>query len=154
MFRIVRTRTLATLHDECARAESMETEALALRTDLAEQERGFAALLKQTGEERDEARAEAKAARAQVLLDAEDRVALRTLLRVTRKQSRALDRVYVLFRRGKLHSVHASMDAAEGAAEAEGAERSAWTSHTPGAAFPAADEVAWRVQPLPLGGSR
>jgi hypothetical protein len=161
MFRIVRTRTLATLHEECARVESIETEALSLRTDLETQEQGYLAVIRQTSRERDDARAEAESARkqveaalAQVLLDAEDRVALRALLRTARKQSKALDRVFVLFRHGSLHSVHASMDAAEGAAEAEGAPRSGWTSQPPGAAMPPADQVAWRVQPLKLGGSQ
>jgi hypothetical protein len=160
VFRIVRTRTLATLHEECARVESIETEALSLRTDLETQEQGYLAVIKQTAQERDAARAEAEAARkqvedalAQVLLDAEDRVALRALLRTARKQAKALDRVFVLFRYGALHSIHASMDAAEIAAEAEGAPRSGWTSQPPGAASPPADQVAWRVQPLKLGGA-
>nr|WP_243274949.1 hypothetical protein [Streptomyces albus] len=97
---------------------------------------------------------ELEALRAQSLLDNEDRQALRTLLRVTRKQSGQADRVYVLFHRGTLHSVHATSEAAETAAEAEGAAPSGWTAHTPGAALPPASEVLWRVQPLPLGGAR
>ncbi|KQX36543.1 hypothetical protein ASD97_20940 [Streptomyces sp. Root63] len=89
--------------------------------------------------------------RAQSLLDTEDRQALRTLLRTTRKQNSRADRVYVLFHHGRLHSVHPTAEAAEIAAEAEGAPRSNWTTHTPGAAMPPACEVTWRVQPLPFG---
>ncbi|MEU3050112.1 hypothetical protein [Streptomyces sp. NPDC006984] len=101
--------------------------------------------------DRGRAEGELDALRAQSLLDTEDRQALRTLLRITRKQQHA-DRVYVLFRHGRLHSVHATLDAAEAAAEAEGAPRSGWTTHPPGAAMPPAAEVTWRVQPLPVGG--
>ncbi|MGW6412352.1 hypothetical protein ACWF95_34910 [Streptomyces vinaceus] len=103
----------------------------------------------------DAARAEGELAalRPQLLLDTEDRAALRMLLRITRKQGSAAARVYVLFHRGVLHSVHASVEAAEFAAEAEGADPEGWTSHTPGAALPPAVEVVWRVQPLPLGGA-
>ncbi|WP_406189007.1 hypothetical protein OH791_14830 [Streptomyces anulatus] len=89
--------------------------------------------------------------RAQSLLDTEDRQALRTLLRTTRKQNSRADRVYVLFHHGNLHSIHPTVEAAEIAAEAEGAPRSSWTTHTPGAALPPAREVTWRVQPLPFG---
>jgi hypothetical protein len=74
------------------------------------------------------------------------------LLRAARKQEARADRVYVLFRYGRLHSVHTSREAAEIAAEGEGAPRSGWTSQLPGAAMPPADEVTWRVQPLKLGG--
>ncbi|MEU5069127.1 hypothetical protein AB0G95_34370 [Streptomyces virginiae] len=105
-------------------------------------------------EERDAAHAEVEEARAQVLLDAEDRVALRALLRIARKSAAPADRVYVLFHRGQFHSVHTSVDGAEAAAEAEGAPRDGWTSHVPGAALPPACEVVWRVQPLPLCDAR
>ncbi|GLW04773.1 hypothetical protein [Streptomyces lavendulae] len=100
------------------------------------------------------ARAEGEllALRPELLLDTEDRAALRMLLRFTRKQS-AVSRVYALFHRGGLHSVHATVEAAEAAAEAEGAPPDGWTSHTPGAALPPAAEVIWRVQPLSLGGT-
>jgi hypothetical protein len=91
---------------------------------------------------------------AQHQLDTEDRATLRMLLRIARKQSRPADRVYVLFRRGELHSLHATQESAEIAAEAEGAPRSGWTANKPGAALPPAAEVAWRVQSLPLGGVR
>ncbi|WP_371791924.1 hypothetical protein OG217_23255 [Streptomyces sp. NBC_01023] len=93
---------------------------------------------------------ELTALRAQMLLDTEDRQTLRTLLRITRKQNGRADRVYALFHRGQLHSIHATLDAAEIEAETQGASRSGWTTHTPGAALPPASEVLWRVQPLPL----
>ncbi|MCA1219269.1 hypothetical protein [Streptomyces sp. 8L] len=85
---------------------------------------------------------------AEILLDSEDRVALRMLLRIVRKQSAGLDRIYALFRHGRLHSVHLSTDDAEAAAEEEGAPRDGWTSHAPGAGLPPASEVTWRIQPL------
>ncbi|MFG2395197.1 hypothetical protein ACGFYF_41025 [Streptomyces lavendulae] len=99
------------------------------------------------------ARAEGEllALRPELLLDTEDRAALRMLLRLTRKQT--VSRVYALYHRGVLHSVHATVEAAEAAAEAEGAPPDGWTAHTPGAALPPAAEVIWRVQPLPLGGT-
>lgn len=99
---------------------------------------------------------ELEALRAQSLLDTEDRQALRTLLRTTRKQNSRAERVYVLFRFGKQHSIHATADAAEIAAEAEGAARDGWTASTTccdGATVPAS-EVRWRIQPILLGGTR
>ncbi|MFJ5820122.1 hypothetical protein ACIQGT_40485 [Streptomyces sp. NPDC093108] len=115
--------------------ETLEKELTAVRQDLAH------------------AQGELSVLRPQHLLDTEDRVALRALLRTARKASE-LDRVFVLFRHGSLHSVHASAEAAEGAAESEGASRSGWTSQAPGAAMPPASEVAWRIQPLKLGDSK
>ncbi|WP_031123822.1 hypothetical protein [Streptomyces sp. NRRL S-623] len=165
MITLIRTRTLNTLRTDLATAESeaqaARVEANAcleqsgdmldhlthaddvadgLRTDLA-QSRLDAARLE----------GELEALRAQALLDTEDRQALRTLLRATRKQNQRADRVYALFHQGRLHSVHPTVEAAEIAAESEGAPRSGWTTHTPGAAMPPACEVAWRVQPLPFG---
>ena len=96
------------------------------------------------------ARGEHETLRAQHLLDTEDRVTLRMLLRTTRRQAHPLDRVYVLFQHGRLHSVHATRDAAEITAEAEGAPRSGWSSDAPGAALPPAADVLWRIQPLTL----
>ncbi|WP_374986546.1 hypothetical protein [Streptomyces fradiae] len=167
MICIVRTRTLRALRSDLADAEAR---AAAARTDAdqhqqaAEMANDAAIRAELAIEELHErlARAHAdtgrvegelEALRAQSLLDTEDRAALRMLLRTARKQARA-DRVYVLFHRGVLHSVHASLEAAEGAAEAEGAPREGWTTHAPGAAMPPAAEVTWRVQPLPLGGAR
>ncbi|WOI58625.1 hypothetical protein [Streptomyces fradiae] len=165
MITLVRTRTLRALRADLADAE---TRAAAARTDAnqhqqaAELANDSAIRAESTIEElqdrlrrtiANEARAvgELAALRAQTLLDTEDRAALRMLLRTVRKQAAALDRVYVLFHRGALHSVHASMAAAEAAAEAEGAPRSGWTAHAPGAALPAAAEVTWCVRPVPLG---
>ncbi|MFD8954611.1 hypothetical protein ACFV0B_37795 [Streptomyces xanthophaeus] len=129
------------------------------RTDAQEALRvlevGMHAVLRQVTGERDTARAEVETARAevdearkQVLLDAEDRVALRMLLRTARRQDPS--RVHVLFHQGRFHSVHATAEGAEAAAEAEGAPREGWTSTPPGAACPPACEVVWRIQPLTL----
>ncbi|MGW6979633.1 hypothetical protein ACWGE1_09315 [Streptomyces sp. NPDC054932] len=175
MYRIVRTTALLADRAELAQArfEAETANDSAIRAEgtaecLAEQLRqakhdadaefeGMRAILRQATAERDEARAERDAfraevqeARAQVLLDAEDRVALRALLRTARRQAAAVDRVYVLFHRGRFHSVHTTVDGAEAAAEAEGAPRDGWTAQAPGAAFPPACEVVWRVQPLVL----
>lgn len=154
MLRIVRTRTLDALRvDQVAAIDTAER----LAADIAiRAERTVEQLRAQLEEARTEAArtaGELEALRSQQLLDTEDRAALRLLLVATRKQRQTLDRVFVLFRHGALHSVHASADAAEAAAEAEGAPRHGWTAHTPGAALPAAVEVDWRVQPLPLGGA-
>ncbi|MEV7722716.1 hypothetical protein, partial [Streptomyces sp. NPDC088184] len=92
--------------------------------------------------------------RAQSLLDTEDRQALRMLLRTARKQATRADRVYVLYRFGELHSVHATRDAAEIAAEAEGAPRDGWTSPTTCCDGAPASEVPWRIRPVPLGDTR
>ncbi|WP_432247655.1 hypothetical protein ACRAR1_06785 [Streptomyces sanyensis] len=169
MIALVRTRTLRALRTRTTQAE---TEAAAARGE-AEQHRQEACLatdaairaettaeqlrttLTHTTAEAARLEGELGVLRAQSLLDTEDRQALRTLLRITRKQSAALsDRVWVLFHHGRLHSLHPTADAAEAAAEAEGAPRSGWTSHTPGAALPPACEVTWRVQPLPLGSTQ
>ncbi|MEW2553675.1 hypothetical protein AB0957_18310 [Streptomyces zhihengii] len=123
---------------------------LAAQQETAVQFAGLLSVIRQVTGERDQARTERDAANARLLLDAEDRVTLRALLRTARRHASRTDQVYVLFRHGSLHSVHDSMDAAEGAAETEGAPRSGWTAHTPGA--PPAAETPWRVQVLPLGG--
>ncbi|MFJ3728656.1 hypothetical protein ACIPYQ_39655 [Streptomyces sp. NPDC090045] len=172
MFRIVRTTALLADRTELAQArfEAETANDSAIRAEstaecLAEQLRqakrdadaefeGMRAVLRQATAERDDARAEAEEARAQVLLDAEDRVALRALLRTARRHAAAADRVYVLFHRGRFHSVHTTADGAEAAAEAEGAPRDGWTATVPGAALPPACEVVWRVQPLPLCDAR
>ncbi|WP_228978443.1 hypothetical protein [Streptomyces sp. DH12] len=134
----------ATATDSAIRAESV------VESQLHQLARSHADRLQA---ERDAARAEGELAalRAQALLDTEDRAVLRALLRTARRRSTA-DRVYALFRRGALHSVHATLEAAEAAAEAEGAPRSGWATQPAGAGTPSAAEVAWRVQPLPLGG--
>ncbi|OII61319.1 hypothetical protein BJP40_05980 [Streptomyces sp. CC53] len=166
MFRFVRTTTLAALHDDLerarqaletarqdrdqARAEAAAATDSAIRAETAVEHQQHR--LDRAHTERGRAEGELDALRAQVLLDTEDRAALRALLRATRKQQPA-DRVWVLFHHGHLHSIHATNEAAEAAAEAEGASPAGWTSHRPGAALPPAAEVAWRVQPLPLGGA-
>ncbi|MFE7357570.1 hypothetical protein ACFU8Q_31590 [Streptomyces sp. NPDC057543] len=168
MIAVVRTRTLHVLRAGLAEAETATTAARAqseqhrkegetatdsaIRAEIALEE--LRATLARTTANAARLKGELETLRAQSLLDTEDRQALRTLLRITRKQSARADRVYVLFHQGELHSVHATPQAAESAAEAEGAPRSGWTAHTPGAALPPASEVLWRVQPLPLGGAR
>ncbi|GAA2409779.1 hypothetical protein GCM10010433_05640 [Streptomyces pulveraceus] len=168
MIRIVRTRTLNALRTSLTEAQTTASAAReeavqhqwaselatdsAIRAEAALEKLQTAALQRAVDVARFEG--ELETLRAQSLLDTEDRQALRMLLRTTRKQSTRADRVYVLFRVGELHSVHATPEAAESAAEAEGAPRSGWTAHTPGAALPPACEVLWRVQPLPLGGAQ
>lgn len=135
-------REAATVADSAVRAE---TTTETLRDELA---RATTASARAEGE--------LAALRAQSLLDTEDRQALRTLLRVARKQAARADRVYVLLHFGELHSVHATRDAAEIAAEAEGAPRDGWTSSTTccdGSPAPAS-EAPWRIRPLPLGGGQ
>jgi hypothetical protein len=129
--------------------------------ELDVQFKGLHAVIQQVTGERDDARQELAAARgeleatrSQVLLDAEDRVVLRMLLKQAKKQAARPERVFVLFRHGELHSVHASRDDAEAAAEAEGAPRDGWTWHGPGEGVRPAQEVAWRVRTVPLGGTR
>jgi chromosome segregation ATPase len=172
MLRVIRTTVLRQLQEdvesysdeaeswhrhytgETERAEAAEATIEVLNADLEEAGDQLAAAEAALGKlraDQDRVECELKVLRAQHLLDTEDRAALRTLLRIVRKQQDRADRVYVLFRRGELHSVHATHEGAEAAAEAEGAPRSGWTTPAPGAALPPAAEVAWRVQPLPLG---
>lgn len=171
MIRLVRTTTLTDLRtaldEACVERDRLRSERDAARAEAANA-MDFAIRAEAVAEaqlhqltqvyadrlqaERDAARAEGelKALRAQALLDNEDRAVLRALLRTVRRQR--ADRVYALLRCGQLHSVHASVEAAEAAAEAEGAPRSRWTTLPVGAAMPPAADVPWRVQPLPLGG--
>ncbi|MFB8123166.1 hypothetical protein ACFVG1_22165 [Streptomyces bacillaris] len=165
MITLIRTRTLDDLrtdlsnHEADARAARAKAEQHELERDLATNAANRAGTTVEelrdalTRAITDAARLEGEleALRAQALLDTEDRQALRTLLRTTRKQNSRADRVYVLFHHGHLHSIHPTAEAAEIAAETEGAPRSNWTTHTPGAALPPACEVTWRVQPLPFG---
>ncbi|WP_030700936.1 MULTISPECIES: hypothetical protein [unclassified Streptomyces] len=165
MITLIRTRTLDDLRTDLSNREA-DARAARSKAEQHELERDLAAAAAiragATVEElrdaltratQDAARLEGEleTLRAQSLLDTEDRQALRTLLRTTRKQNQRAERVYVLFHHGRLHSVHPTVEAAEIAAEAEGAPRSGWTTHTPGAALPPACEVTWRVQPLPFG---
>ncbi|MEV5204370.1 hypothetical protein [Streptomyces sp. NPDC053720] len=170
MIAVVRTRTLHALRDslteaqEAAKAARDEAEQhkwsselatdSAIRAETALEEVQTTAL--QRAVDVAHLEGELEALRAQSLLDTEDRQALRTLLRITRKQNSRADRVYVLFRFGELHSVHATQDAAEIAAETEGAPRDGWASPATccaGAPSPAS-EVPWRIRTLPLGGTR
>lgn len=164
MFRIVRTDTLRVLRADRDALEALRVELAATKygAELAND----AAIRGADTVERllqELARANSDAAHAegrlevlsaQHLLDTEDRTALRMLLRLVRKQNSRADRVYVLWRHGRLHSLHATSDSAEAAAEAEGAPRSGWTALEPGAPLPPASETEWRVQALPLGGVR
>lgn len=152
----VAEQTLEWVRADAAKARAMEqTEAFdadvtvsALRAELDKERRAAAV-------REDELQAELDSARAQVLLDAEDRVALRALLRTVRRQeARKEARAYLLWRRGELHSVHGSMESAEGAAEEEGASQDGWVAHSSEVPLPPASEVAWRVQQMPLGGAR
>ncbi|MET9804665.1 hypothetical protein [Streptomyces sp. NPDC006368] len=131
MFRFIRTTTLA-----------------ALKADLDVARR-----------ERDQARTEAEMATDSAIRA--ENVAEQQLCQLSQahadriqdaRDAARADRVYALFHCGVLHSVHATIDAAEAAAEAQGAPRSGWTTLRPGAAIPSAADVAWRVQALPLGG--
>ncbi|SCK30523.1 hypothetical protein YUYDRAFT_03451 [Streptomyces sp. ScaeMP-e48] len=165
MISLIRTRTLNTLRTDLATAEAEAKNArveanacleqsgdmldhLTHADDVAD---GLRADLAQSRLDAARLEGELEALRAQVLLDTEDRQALRTLLRATRKQNQRADRVYALFHQGRLHSVHPTVEAAEIAAEAEGAPRSGWTTRAPGGPLPPACEVTWRVQPLPFG---
>ncbi|QDY77533.1 hypothetical protein [Streptomyces qinzhouensis] len=165
MITLVRTHTLRTLRDSISAAQGAAAAARS-EAEYRQQDQQFATdaairaetcveelrtALARTMAHAARLEGELKALRAQSLLDTEDRQALRTLLRITRKQNAWGERVYVLFHRGELHSVHATVEAAETAAEAAGAPRSGWTAHTPGAALPPAHEDQWRIQPLPLG---
>ncbi|MFJ8446727.1 hypothetical protein [[Kitasatospora] papulosa] len=167
MIAIIRTRTLRALRADLAYTESCnETERAETGRQARAAEQATDAVIRAEATIETlrtalaEAQADAAGARGalavletQHQLDTEDRVALRMLLRATRQQAAHADRVYVLFRYGRLHGVYATQDAAEIAAEAEGAPRTGWTSTLPGTALPPAAETAWRIQPLPLGGA-
>lgn len=143
MFRIVRADRLAALqaHAETAQAEAASAQADAASA-TAELEQVRAALARTEGE--------LVVLRAQSYLDAEDRMALRTLLRAVRKQAGDREKVAVLFRKGRLVSAHASRQAAEAAAEAEGAPREGWVSSPLDAPLPPEADAAWRVTVLPV----
>lgn len=162
MFRIVRTDTLRQVSSQAVELHD-RAETQRLRAERAEQAlEAEAAIRVKTATEQHQnhiheltqalGRAEGalEVLRAQHLLDTEDRAALRMLLRAARRQARPADRVYALFRLGKLHSLHATPGAAEATAEAAGADRAGWTAPEPGAALPPASGVPWRVQALPL----
>ncbi|MEV6803162.1 hypothetical protein [Streptomyces sp. NPDC051132] len=167
MIAIVRTRALRTLRASLATAETQAETARALAEQLEQEVQIVAesAIRAETALEdlrnaharsiADGARAEGelKALRAQALLDTEDRAALRMLLRQARKTAAGPRHVYVLLQRGRFHSVHETREAAEEAAERDGAPRDGWlTQGGPGARHPDA-EVLWCIQPVPLTGS-
>lgn len=152
MFRTARTE-LAALRKEAATLRSEAEQHAGSRIRAEDDNEQLRRQLTEAITAAARAEGQLEAMRAQHLLDTEDRACLRMLLRTARKQARD-DRVYVLFRHGALHSVHATHEAAEEAAEAEGAPRGGWTAYAPGAALPPAVETPWRVQPLPLGGPR
>ncbi|MFJ8374079.1 hypothetical protein ACIQ9I_21175 [Streptomyces sp. NPDC094461] len=169
MIRIVRTRTLNALRTSLTEAQTTASAAReeaeqhqwaselatdsAIRAEAALEKLQTAALQRAVDVARFEG--ELEGLRAQSLLDTEDRQALRMLLRTARKQATRADRVYVLLHFGELHSVHTTRDAAEIAAEAEGAPRDGWTSSTTCCPSPApASEVPWRIRPVPLGDTR
>ncbi|MFD5656944.1 hypothetical protein [Streptomyces hirsutus] len=165
MITIARTRTLRALRDALTQAEEAAEAARA----TAEQHRQDAqrttdsAIRAETALETlrakhaalvaDAARdaGELEALRAQQLLDTEDRAVLRLLLRTTRKTISEQQRVFVLLRRGAFHSVHGTREAAEKAAERDGAHPDGWfTQGSPGTDCPATD-VLWRIQPTDIG---
>lgn len=141
----------ATVADSTSRATVIAEEAEMLRAELDRRTTDWSDTIHQTRAELDQAHAELEAARAQVLLDAEDRVALRALLRTARRQDARADRVYLLYRHGTLHSIHTSLSAAEEAAEAEGAARSGWTASA-AASTPGEAEAPWLICPQRVSG--
>ncbi|MFJ2895880.1 hypothetical protein ACIO87_13475 [Streptomyces sp. NPDC087218] len=165
MIVVIRTRTLNALRTSLAEAQEA---ALVARTE-AEQHKCTSELANDSAIRAESAleqlhnvalqravdiarlEGELEGLRAQSLLDTEDRQALRTLLRLARKQAVRADRVYVLLRFGEVHSVHLTRDEAEIAAEAEGASRNGWVAHSTHGAAPAAAETPWCIHPAKLG---
>ncbi|MBA0051945.1 hypothetical protein E0L36_13885 [Streptomyces sp. AJS327] len=141
-----RERTVEVREHHALREAEVEELVAEIRQAEADRE-DLAARLAVVEAERDEAR-------AQPLLTHEDQVALRALLRQARRQARKVPHVFVLYQRGRLHSLHATVESAEAAAEAEGPPHSGWTPHTPGEPLSPAAEVAWRICPMALGGAQ
>ncbi|KUJ69724.1 MULTISPECIES: hypothetical protein [Streptomyces] len=174
MIRIVRTRTLrendSTVVELYERAEELAVELTNLHSQLEEEKQAacdFGESLLRTQDSEETLRKELAAARDDLahtkgeltalttkhLLDAEDRVVLRMLLKTARRHNDRADRVHVLFRHGRLHGVYATRDAAEIAAEAEGATRDGWAPLTTSFTAPAPDtEIPWRIEALRLKG--
>ncbi|MEV6833623.1 hypothetical protein AB0N17_03670 [Streptomyces sp. NPDC051133] len=159
MIAIVRTRTLRALRAGIAEAEAATAAArIEARTATDSAIRAENALedLRSTHAsstaEAARAQGELEALRAQVLLDTEDRAALRMLLRTARK-SAGPQQVFVLLHYGRFHSVHGTREDAEKAAERDGAHPDGWlTQGAPGTQRPEA-EVTWRIQPMPIAGA-
>lgn len=150
MIRVIRTRTLRALREDAAEAARSEEGAQTYSDEATKWHRRYEEEVVRA----DEAEAAAEAlreelatAREQQLLDAEDRVALRMLLRTARKQAVGRDWAFLLWRWGQLHSAHASAESAEAAAEAEGAAPDGWTPQMSGVPD---TEVQWRMQPVRL----
>ncbi|MFI7278567.1 hypothetical protein [Streptomyces sp. NPDC049879] len=165
MYRLIKTSELARLRDAAAADEVDATEAVKYAA-LCEAACARAADAETRAEQLHHELMDAVAARtraeieaaglrdaAEERLDAEDRVALRALLRTARRQARD-NRVYLLWHRGELHSVHATPEDAEMAAEREGAPRSGWTAWPTQTPPVPACEVLWRVRSITVGGPR
>ncbi|MFJ1653679.1 hypothetical protein ACIOC2_20275 [Streptomyces sp. NPDC088337] len=166
MIAIVRTRTLRALRAGIAEAETA-VEAARAETEQHRREAETAtdsAIRAETALEdlrAERARTATSAARtegeletlrAQVLLDTEDRAALRMLLRTARKAAVTQQRVFVVLKRGELHSVHGTREAAEKAAEREGAHPGGWFTQGGLGTCGPVSEVQWCIQPMPLAG--
>jgi hypothetical protein len=167
MIAIIRTRTLRALRVSITEAETAAQAARADAEKHRQDARTAAASASRTENALEDLRAEHAALtaatardsgeletlRAQHLLDTEDRAALRMLLRATRKTAAEPQLVFVLLRRGAFHSVHGSREAAEKAAERDGAHPDGWlTQGAPGTDRPES-AVLWRIQPMPIGPS-
>ncbi|GGZ73023.1 hypothetical protein ACFOOM_01140 [Streptomyces echinoruber] len=157
MIRIIGSAALAALQAKAdaaqADAEAAQARAAAAQADAARHRDNATAAASTIGKLRAAlARAEGELAvlRAQAHLDAEDRVVLRKLLSTARKQTTARNEVAVLLRHGELHSVHATQQAAEAAAVADGAPPQGWVSVAAGTPLPPAADVPWRVTVLPV----
>ncbi|MFF7341489.1 hypothetical protein ACFZAT_29775 [Streptomyces sp. NPDC008163] len=169
MIALIRTRTLNALRADLAKAEAtikaarVKGEQHELERDLANAATARAEATAETLQTKltranDELcllKGELGALRGQSLLDTEDRQALRMLLRTARKQSNRADHVYLLYRSGDLHSVHATRDAAQITAETEGAPQDGWAARAASRSpEPPPSEVPWLIWPVPLGGVR
>ncbi|ODA69535.1 hypothetical protein [Streptomyces sp. AVP053U2] len=156
MITIVRTRTLRALRASITEAETAakaaRTDDSAIRTETALEDLHAQHAALTAAAARDAG--ELQTLRAQHLLDTEDRAVLRTLLRTARKTAAAQQHVFVLMQRGALHSVHATREDAEQAAERDGAHPDGWLTQGVLDTDAPAYEVAWRIQPMPIGTSR
>ncbi|MEV7867459.1 hypothetical protein AB0P17_15460 [Streptomyces sp. NPDC088124] len=162
MFRITRTKTQTALRAELDQAHADLAELRAVADALrsgADRAADAASRAELTAERlRDQLAAttststrtegELTVLRAQHLLDTEDRVVLRALLRTARK-TQATERVHIVFRKGEVHSVHVTAEDAEDAAEREGAAGN-WAAVPPGTAQHTDGPAPWCIQRFPL----
>ncbi|WP_103528919.1 hypothetical protein [Streptomyces sp. SM12] len=151
--RIARDRRVPDLEAELAQAREDLGTYRSLTDDDAQLIGALRTSLKEREQDHTELREQLRRAQEQVLLDHEDRVVLRTLLRTARRQEeRDRDTVYLLYRRGELHSVHSSREGAETAAEGEGAAPGGWISVPPGAPRPSDSDspAGWCIEPVRL----